>query len=256
MKIASDFRAIARAALKGRWGVAVLAGLLATILGGASSDGPEITLEFDGNAGNFAFGFAGKEIFSFSDGFNDGLLTLLLGGAMYIIAVAIVMAVLYCILGSVVGVGYAKFNLDLVDRQNEPELGILFGYFKHWKTVTIANILQTIYIVLWSLLLVIPGICATYSYAMTGYILAENPELSASEAIGLSKEMMAGNRWRLFCLQFSFIGWSILAGFTLGIGNLWLMPYRQAATAAFYRELCGVQSCEPEEPIAPDYFEE
>ena len=92
---------------------------------------------------------------------------------------------------------------------------------------------------LWSLLLIIPGIIAGYSYAMTGYILAENPELTASEAIARSKEMMAGNRFRLFCLHFSFIGWEILCTLTLGIGNLWLRPYKQAAEAAFYREISG-----------------
>ena len=53
--------------------------------------------------------------------------------------------------------------------------------------------------------------------------------------------MMSGNRWRLFCLQFSFIGWSILSALTLGIGGLWLTPYTQTATAAFYREISGTE---------------
>ena len=74
---------------------------------------------------------------------------------------------------------------------------------------------------------------------MTGYILAENPDLTASQAIQQSKEMMQGNRWRLFCLQLSFIGWSILCLFTFGIGNLVLNPYQKAAEAAFYREISG-----------------
>ena len=98
-----------------------------------------------------------------------------------------------------------------------------------------------------TLLLIIPGIMASYSYAMTGYILAEHPELTAGEAIAQSKAMMAGNRWRLFCLQFSFIGWDILCALTLGIGNLALRPYRHAAEAAFYRELCGGTVPEDEE---------
>ena len=85
----------------------------------------------------------------------------------------------------------------------------------------------------------IPGIIATYSYAMTEFILAEHPDLTASVAIAQSKEMMTGNRWRLFCLHISFIGWDILCAFTLGIGNLWLRPYKQAAEAAFYREISG-----------------
>jgi len=61
--------------------------------------------------------------------------------------------------------------------------------------------------------------------------------MTASEAIARSKQMMYGNRFRLFCLQLSFIGWDILCALTLGIDYLWLTPYRQAATAAFYREV-------------------
>ena len=76
---------------------------------------------------------------------------------------------------------------------------------------------------------------------MTDYILAENPELTATEAIEQSKSMMYGNRFRLFCLQFSFIGWDILATLAFGIGHLWLTPYKQAATAAFYREISGTE---------------
>lgn len=61
--------------------------------------------------------------------------------------------------------------------------------------------------------------------------------MSASDAIAASKQMMDGNKWRLFCLNFSFIGWSFLSVFTLGILNLWLIPYMEASYAAFYEEL-------------------
>ena len=90
-------------------------------------------------------------------------------------------------------------------------------------------------------MLVVPGVIATYSYAMTDFILADNPELTATEALNKSKEMMIGNRWRLFCLQFSFIGWGILASLTFGIGNLFLTPYTETAVAAFYREVSGTE---------------
>jgi len=118
----------------------------------------------------------------------------------------------------------------------------MFGYFSFWKTTAVARLLQSVYILLWSLLFIIPGIMAAYSYSMTGYILAENPNMTADEAIARSKQMMDGNRWRLFCLQISFIGWSILSSLlTFGIGDLWLTPYRQAASAAFYREISGTE---------------
>jgi uncharacterized membrane protein len=72
---------------------------------------------------------------------------------------------------------------------------------------------------------------------LTDYILAENPELTTKEALELSKKMMYGHRFRLFCLEFSFIGWAFLCVLSLGIGLIWLMPYTEAAKAAFYRDV-------------------
>ena len=239
MKYAADFRSIARNALKGKWGIAVVAGLIASLLGAVASNGPEIKFNIGDNGANVGLEFAGQQIYTSSGGWNEALTGFIVGSATFIILAALLMAVVYFILGSVVGVGYSRFNLDLVDRRKEPEIGTLFGYFKHWKTTAAASLLQGLYVFLWSLLFIIPGIIASYSYAMTSYILAENPELTASEAIERSKQMMSGNRFRLFCLQFSFIGWDLLCSLTLGIGNLWLSPYKQAAEAAFYREVSG-----------------
>ena len=97
--------------------------------------------------------------------------------------------------------------------------------------------LMIIFIMLWSLLLVIPGIIKAYSYAMTPYILEEHPELSANAAIDRSRAMMKGHKFDLFWLQLSFIGWGILAVVTCGIGFFWLAPYMDTAQAAFYRDL-------------------
>lgn len=239
MKYASDFRSIARDSLRGKWAIAVIVGLIAMLLGGVGSSGPEINFEYSDNGATINLEFANQTIYSTTDGIAPELSGFLVGGVAYIVIVALIFAVIYFVLGSIIEVGYSRFNLDLVDRVKEPEIGTLFAYFKNWKATACAKLLQTVYVFLWSLLFIIPGIVAGYSYAMTSYILAENPELTASEAIEQSKQMMSGNRWRLFCLQFSFIGWSILCSLTLGIGNLWLTPYKQAATAAFYREVSG-----------------
>ena len=72
---------------------------------------------------------------------------------------------------------------------------------------------------------------------MSAYIMVDNPEMSAKEAMKASRAMMKGNKWKLFCLTFSFIGWDILAALTFGVGNIVLCPYVEAAGAAFYREL-------------------
>jgi len=238
MKYAADFRQNARDALRGKWTIAVLVGLVATLLGGAGSGGPEVKLNIDGSGAHASFEFAGQTIFSTGGGLNSDIGAFLVGSAIYITIAAIAMAVVYFVLGSIISVGYARFNLDLVDGGN-PSFETLFGYFSYWKTTAVARLLQSLYVLLWSLLFIIPGIMASYSYAMTEFILAEHPELTAGEAIAQSKVMMAGNRWRLFCLHFSFIGWDILCTLTMGIGHLWLRPYRQAADAVFYREITG-----------------
>lgn len=240
MRLAEDFRSMAREALNGKWKIAVLVGLVASILGAVEGMGPEVKINLDASNANASFEFAGQTIFSTGGGINSDIGALLVGGFTYIMIIALVMGAVYFILGSFIKVGYAKFNLNLVD-QLEGSFDNLFAYVTYWKTTAVARFLQGIYVLLWSLLLIIPGIIASYSYSMTDYILADYPELSAGEAISKSKQMMEGNKWRLFCLQFSFIGWDILCAFTLGIGNLWLIPYKQAATAAFYREVSGTE---------------
>lgn len=155
---------------------------------------------------------------------------------LYIASVALFIAAVYFILGSFTEVGYAKFNLDLTDR-TPAVFETLFAYFSYWKTTALSKLLKMLYIFLWSLLFVFPGIVAAYSYSMTDFILAENPHMTPQEALARSKSVMYGNRFRLFCLQLSFIGWDILASLTFGIGNLWLFPYKKAAEAVFYREI-------------------
>ena len=240
MRLAEDFRRIARNSLTNKWLIAVAVGLVASILGGIGSNGPEFKVNIDGSNIAMNFNMAGQTIYSTgtNGGINSEIGAFILTSLPIIITAALFMAVIYFVLGSFVGVGYAKFNLNLVDR-NKASFENLFEYFSNWKTTTITRLLRALYTFLWSLLFIIPGIVAGFSYAMTEYILAENPELTPDEAIQASKSMMMGNRWRLFCLQFSFIGWDILATLAFGIGHLWLTPYKQAAYAAFYREVSG-----------------
>lgn len=110
------------------------------------------------------------------------------------------------------------------------------AFTQYWHKVW-GYVLMCIFIFLWSLLLLIPGIVKSFAYAMTPYILEEQPELSANEAINLSNAMMKGHKFDLFYLYLGFLGWGILAVCTFGIGFFWLTPYMQTATAAFYREV-------------------
>lgn len=97
---------------------------------------------------------------------------------------------------------------------------------------------------MWSLLLVIPGIIATYRYSLAFYVLCDNPGMSVTECVNESKRLMDGHKGRLFCLHLSFIGWRLLSALTLGIGDLWLNPYVSAATSAFYLERIGVDGAD------------
>lgn len=222
MNTAKDFRQSARESLRGNWKIAVGAGFVASLFGATQSFTPDINFEFRTTTNV-------NSASSLPQGIIDYL--------PLIIAVIALFAIIMTILQWIVQPGYAKFNLDVADGVPELRAKTLFRYFNDWRRMACAGFLRDIYTMLWTLLLFIPGIIAQYNYAMTSYILAEHPELSANEAISLSKRMMRGNRWRLFCLEFSFIGWAVLTIFTLGIGSLWLIPYVQAAFAHFYREV-------------------
>lgn len=238
MKCAKDFRQMAREALRGRWLWAVLAGVIAAIFGVTEGFLPDINFHFADGAPQVSAEIFGQDIVLNGISGNPSFDKFLYSGITYVLILSLVILIARLILGGIVAAGYAKYNLELMDGR---EVGVdtLFAYFPQWKTMLIANILQAIYVLLWTLLFIIPGIIAAYRYSMTYFILAENPEMRASEAISRSKELMNGNKWRLFCLDFSFIGWALLASLAMGIGNLFLTPYRRAANAAFYRDITG-----------------
>lgn len=135
-------------------------------------------------------------------------------------------------------VGFANAFLRLLTGGENDILGNTYKIAtkNYWHKMW-GMLLMHIFIFLWSLLFIIPGIIKMFSYAMTPYILEENPELSAGEAIDRSRAMMKGHKFDLFWLWLSFIGWLILSLLTLGIGGLWLGPYRQTAYAAFYEDV-------------------
>lgn len=231
MRSSSDLRFIARRALTGRWGVAVGSSIVASLLGGIYSANININFNYSDNE------TAGNSIFSWFSNLTGSQMVFLGAAGAFLLNMALVFSIARLFIGSIVGIGYAKFNLDLVDNVTEARFATLFSYMRFWKVAIITRIVRTLYIVLWTLLFIIPGIIASYNYALTDYILAENPELTTKEALELSKKMMYGHRFRLFCLEFSFIGWAFLCVLSLGIGLIWLLPYTEAAKAAFYREV-------------------
>lgn len=140
------------------------------------------------------------------------------------------------ILSGVFAFGFMAAYLTLV-RTKSTSFETLFSGFSNFGTTCVAGILQTIFLTLWTLLFIIPGIVKIYSYSMTYYVLHDNPNLSASEAITESRRMMNGYKGKLFCLDLSFIGWFLLSALTLGLLGFYVLPYYNAARARFYEAL-------------------
>ena len=153
-------------------------------------------------------------------------------------------ALVFCIVGFLISlfVGNAATvglcNYFIKNTDSKPSFKDAFSGFKVKYGRNIGTLLLVgIKTVLWSILFIIPGIIKTYEYAIIPYILADDPEISSKDAFKKAKQMMKGNKWRLFKLEFSFIGWYILCFLTLGIGTFFLLPYLNAAAAEFYLEL-------------------
>lgn len=133
--------------------------------------------------------------------------------------------------------GFDRVFLRLVRGGEEVELAALFDGKDNAGQTILLGLLSNIFVFLWSLLFIIPGIIKLYSYSMAFYILNDNPGYDWKMCLDESKRMMRGNKWRLFCLHLSYIGWLIVGALCFGIGTLWVKAYMEAATAAFYDDL-------------------
>lgn len=131
-------------------------------------------------------------------------------------------------------IGRARFFLN--GYSGDVKISYLFSSFKDgsWIKISLKLFVRDLYIVLWSLLLFIPGIVKSYQYYFVDYILAEDPNLSISDAISLSSSMTSGEKYDIFILDLSFIGWQILASLLLNLGYILLNPYMQATVASLY----------------------
>jgi uncharacterized membrane protein len=133
-------------------------------------------------------------------------------------------------------VGYYTFFLAL--RRGEIlKIEVLFNYFNQFGRIFIAYLLMIIYIILWSLLLIVPGIIAALGYSQLFFILSEDSTINSTAALRKSKEMMRGHKMQLFYLCCRFIGWGILGLLTAGIGFLWILPYVMTSMANFHEDL-------------------
>ena len=220
----SDYRRIARDRLQGNWALSIGIAAVACVLGGLITGSSFIP--------QFNFRIDGQDISSIGDLLN------LISISGFGLGSAIGLA--QFLMGGVIQLGYAEYLLKQHSRE-KIQFQDLFSQFHRFGQGFAQKFLRGLYVALWSLLFVIPGIVKGYAYAMTPFIMAENPEMSANDAITASVALMDGHKGELFTLDLTFIGWSILAALSCNIGHLALNPYRNAAYAAFYRDLTAAK---------------
>lgn len=200
-----DLMAEARTALSGKWGMAVLGNVLYALL----------WYSFLAFLGSAAFFMSVKQPSP-------------AWGALVNLPV--------CLLSGAFVVGFMGFFLGIA-QEAEARLELLFVGFQRFFKSFVAYFFYGLFVYLWSLLLVIPGIIAAISFSMAFFCIADDEECGPFEALGRSRQMMKGNKWKFFCLQWRFFGWALLATLLGGIGWLWLVPYMSTAYAKFYEDV-------------------
>lgn len=209
---------IALEALSGRWKVACLTTFVASLLGGtimvtgggggggsSSSSSYMATGGGSGGGSSSLSSVVSSSVVSSSYGDYESIVAVLL----VVSGILSVLALVSIILGGATKYGYAKFLFKLLNKE-EVAVSDLFSEYSRIGSGFVMNLLTGIYLVLWTILFFPVGIVKSFSYALTPYIMAENPNVGANEAITMSREMMNGHKGKLFLLKLSFIGWALL----------------------------------------------
>ncbi len=218
-----EVKARGKAAFKANYWYSVLAGFILTIcVGGVSSSSSQ-------SAQN-------EEVQAAFQNLSPQIIAVIFGAVGLALIVAI--AVDICLLNPL-EVGCHYFFLKNI-RETPANISEIKEGFKNIGHKIGTMFLKDLFLVLWFMLFCIPGFIKYYSYMMVPYILAENPDLSATEVITRSRQMMNGHKWKAFVLDLSFIGWILLTAFTCGlVGIFWTMPYVASTKAALYEAIKG-----------------
>jgi uncharacterized membrane protein len=213
----TDLKQKAKRVLSGNYWKAFLVSLIIVITGGSHNGGAGSSVGGAEGAGN-------GTIFESDIGIIVGVVILLV-------------IVLRILIGYVLEVGGRKFFIKSSDQY--ADLGYLGYGFREGRyfDIFLTMLLRSIYTILWTLLLIIPGIIKFYAYRMVPYILADNPRIGHNRAIALSNKMTKGEKWDIFVLDLSFIGWYILGALALGFGVIFVQPYYDATNAQLYLRL-------------------
>ncbi len=133
-------------------------------------------------------------------------------------------------------VGFINYFLNFI-KPEKPSLILMFSGFNNFLTSLGIYLWFSLWLFIWSLLLIIPGIIKSLSYSLAFYIINENPKIGIRNALRMSQKMTYGYKMKIFLLKLSFLGWIILGALPLGIGLLWVIPYIQVSCTKQYVEL-------------------
>lgn len=215
-----EVKARGKAALKRNYWNAVLVALVLGICAGGSS----------GSAGNSINNKNSDGSNMFSDS-SPELLAVIIGTILVVMVLSIALKIFVF---NPLSIGCYRFYV-FNDSENASLNELSYGFKNNYMNVVKILFLKDLYVFLWGLLFIIPGIIKGYEYMLVPYMLAEDSSISSSEIFGVSKDMMMGNKMDAFVLQLSFIGWGILAIFTCGILALFYVnPYVYGTMAAMY----------------------
>lgn len=196
--------------------VALLMGIFGTVSGESSAR--RVSENSDIYSGNF---------------FNAGMITGLLAGIATVVILIVLVAKVF--VGNLLKMGGYRFFI--LNQTAQPGIGTLLDGFRsgHYVNIVLTMFLRDLFTVLWSLLLVVPGIVKHYEYLMVPYIIAENPAMDYKEAFQISKQMMDGEKMEAFIMDLSFLGWYLLSAVTCGLlAIFYVNPYVQASFAEMY----------------------
>lgn len=203
------------------WKAFLVSLLLAIVDGGSGSGGGRVNWRMNGpHSGDY--------------GFVETAWPFIIIGLFAAVVVLVIAFAFKFFLANPLEVGGRKFFIQTrEDNTDLNAIGLVFNR-KHYLNVVKTLFFRDLFIFLWTLLLVVPGIIKYYAYRFVPYIVAENPEIDRERALELSSEMAYGEKWRMFVLDLSFIGWFILGGLLFGVGALFVLPYFNATYAELY----------------------
>lgn len=159
------------------------------------------------------------------------------GEASTYIVSSLVFFVIYLVISTILQFGYSSYCLKVANRDGSMSYGDLFSSVRYLLKAIGLTLMISVFVLLWCILLVIPGIIAAYRYSQAIFIMVEDPNKGIMQCIRESKEMMAGHKMEYFILELSFFFWMLLGGVTCGLAYIYVYPYMTVTFANYYNSL-------------------